>query len=242
MEIYKDFELNKIANEVQNEFNELKQALNAMLSHSNNFQLENKVKQIKENPIAFADLFFIKIYNKLSKIERKLGSNDEIYKKFCDGLAYAIIELINFPITNAHGLTYAGDYKKHLNDPEIINIKNSLTKTVPILNKLNQLKLSSNVKNEVINLLNTVKVLEKKLDPSGGCYIATYVYEDYNSPEVIRFRIFRDTYLSNSYLGVLFIKFYYNISPKLIKLFSNNKYFKIINKYILDFILRFIKK
>lgn len=69
---------------------------------------------------------------------------------------------------------------------------------------------------------------------NGGCYVATCVYGSYDCPEVWTLRRFRDNYLDKRILGRAFIKIYYFISPKAVRLFGNNKYFKKINKLILD--------
>lgn len=49
-----------------------------------------------------------------------------------------------------------------------------------------------------------------------GCYIATMAYGDYDHPQVIVLRNYRDQVLSKSFLGRAFIRFYYLISPKLV--------------------------
>lgn len=67
-----------------------------------------------------------------------------------------------------------------------------------------------------------------------GCYVATCVYGSYDCEEVWTLRRFRDYYLLNNIFGVLFIKVYYAISPKIIKVFGNTKWFKTIFKSILD--------
>lgn len=59
----------------------------------------------------------------------------------------------------------------------------------------------------------------------GGCYIATAVYGSYDCPEVWTLRRYRDDRLAKSFGGRLFIRTYYAISPKLVKLFGNNRLF-----------------
>jgi len=73
----------------------------------------------------------------------------------------------------------------------------------------------------------------------GGCYIATMAYGDYDHPQVMILREFRDKTLSKSFLGRSFIKFYYATSPHLVKLLKNQKY---INKLIRNLLDRFINK
>jgi len=50
---------------------------------------------------------------------------------------------------------------------------------------------------------------------SGGCFIATATYGDYNSPEVLFLRNFRDQSLTQTIWGRTFIRTYYAVSPPL---------------------------
>lgn len=67
-----------------------------------------------------------------------------------------------------------------------------------------------------------------------GCYIATCVYGSYDCPEVWILRRYRDSVLVTTRCGKLFIKFYYAISPSLVKLFGEKKWFRKIWKQYLD--------
>ncbi|MBT4993345.1 MAG: DnaJ domain-containing protein [Candidatus Marinimicrobia bacterium] len=55
---------------------------------------------------------------------------------------------------------------------------------------------------------------------SGGCYIATAVYGDYEHPNVRIFRRFRDEVLLASILGRCFVRSYYLVSPTFAKRMS----------------------
>lgn len=69
---------------------------------------------------------------------------------------------------------------------------------------------------------------------SGGCYIATCVYGSYDCPEVWTLRRFRDNTLDETWHGRLFIKYYYAISPIIVKWFGKTKWFKSFWKVRLD--------
>lgn len=69
---------------------------------------------------------------------------------------------------------------------------------------------------------------------SSGCYIATSVYGSYDCPEVWTLRRFRDHVLASTWLGRLFIKTYYSISPKLVKNFGQKSWFKSFWKKTLN--------
>lgn len=68
----------------------------------------------------------------------------------------------------------------------------------------------------------------------GGCYVATCVYGSYDCPQVWVLRRYRDNYLDERWWGRLFIRLYYFISPKIIKLFGKTRWFRTLNKSILD--------
>ena len=72
------------------------------------------------------------------------------------------------------------------------------------------------------------------------CYIATMVYGDIDHYKVEILRKFRDKYLKKQLIGKLFIKFYYLISPTIVKYF-NNKYFISFSKILIESLVKKIK-
>ena len=75
-----------------------------------------------------------------------------------------------------------------------------------------------------------------------GCYIATCVYGSYDCPEVRSLRRYRDIFLKKHFLGRLFIRVYYTISPLLVSLFKNNNLFIKFWKSYLDRKIILLKK
>ena len=80
------------------------------------------------------------------------------------------------------------------------------------------------------------------LEGKSGCYIATCVYGSYYHPNVRILRNYRDETLMNNFLGRLFVKIYYFISPGLVKIFGNFNWFKSLNKNILDIFSNTLKE
>lgn len=78
------------------------------------------------------------------------------------------------------------------------------------------------------------EVINRKKEIKGGCYIATCVYGSYDCPQVWTLRRFRDYTLDETWYGRLFIKYYYAISPTLVKWFGKTKWFRSFWKYRLD--------
>lgn len=71
----------------------------------------------------------------------------------------------------------------------------------------------------------------------GGCYVATCVYGSYNCPEVWTLRRYRDEVLAQTWYGRTFIRTYYTISPKAVKLFGKYEWFKNLFRGKLDHIV-----
>ena len=73
----------------------------------------------------------------------------------------------------------------------------------------------------------------------GGCFIATACYGNFNAPEVLALRAYRDEWLLTNWLGTAFVKFYYFVSPPLAKqIEKSNKAKNFIRKYLLSPIVR----
>jgi hypothetical protein len=66
-----------------------------------------------------------------------------------------------------------------------------------------------------------------------GCFIATACYGDYDAPEVIVLRKYRDEILQQTVGGRTFIKMYYSISPTFAKVIHQSPYLKHIIRQIL---------
>ncbi len=76
--------------------------------------------------------------------------------------------------------------------------------------------------------------ITRSVSKSGGCYIATSIYGCSDCPEVWVLRRYRDTILQQRFLGRLFVRSYYGISPTLVKCFGETKFFKSFWRAILD--------
>jgi hypothetical protein len=77
---------------------------------------------------------------------------------------------------------------------------------------------------------------------SSGCYIATMAYGSYEHPQVMILRKFRDDVLLCSFIGKLFVKVYYFISPKLVIILKNQNTINTIIRKMLDKFIVFIIK
>ena len=75
---------------------------------------------------------------------------------------------------------------------------------------------------------------------SGNCYIATMAYGDYNHPQVVILRQFRDNVLDKSTIGKWFIKNYYHYSPRLVEKLKNKKNVNTIIRNTLNQLIKLI--
>lgn len=75
-------------------------------------------------------------------------------------------------------------------------------------------KISGKIFKELDGILGEGKVIQGSKD-SAGCFIATAVYDDYDHPQVLKLRRFRDDLLQQSFSGRGFIKIYYRVGPTL---------------------------
>lgn len=74
-----------------------------------------------------------------------------------------------------------------------------------------------------------------------GCYIATMAYGDYDHPQVVELRKFRDDYLLHHSWGRLMVTLYYWISPKLVTLLHGHILMNSIIRTILDAFISYVK-
>lgn len=88
-------------------------------------------------------------------------------------------------------------------------------------------------------LTSTKNVASKKA--KDGCYIATMAYGDYDHPQVMELRKFRDDFLRKSLLGRSFIDLYYKYSPSLVERLKNKKYINSLVRNVLDQFIKVIK-
>lgn len=75
---------------------------------------------------------------------------------------------------------------------------------------------------------------------SNGCYVATMVYGDYDAPEVLVLRRFRDQTLSRSAAGRAFIRWYYGWSPGFVKKYNHLTWLHRSIRFVLDRLVKLL--
>jgi len=117
--------------------------------------------------------------------------------------------------------------------------KNAFRFEFELMNLVSMIENSQLPKSAIQKLKSTSIVDGEKSKPTpkatgGGCYIATMVYGNYNHPQVIVLRNYRDESLLNNVFGRLFVQIYYFVSPIFVSLLKDNKKINLLIKRILD--------
>ncbi len=108
--------------------------------------------------------------------------------------------------------------------------------------KIDETNLNAKV-NESKSFIENYKINSPLHTPkSEGCYIATMVYGDYNHPQVVLLRNFRDTFLSKNLIGKGFILVYYRLSPIIVSHFKNRPLFVNLSRVILESFIKNVLK
>ncbi|MCB2215682.1 MAG: hypothetical protein KQH59_06420 [Desulfobulbaceae bacterium] len=191
------------------------------------------------------------IFNEMPKKSQKLSIPNHIAEDNLSGEYEHLLSKLN---------TYTVDeYTLNLLD-EIVS-KNNLSKTTYqhlfflkgcltndkdlrgiLLDKSNSFFEENN--NESVLIKNMSDFYRSSADSvkKDSCFIATCIYGDLNSREVIILRTFRDTHLLKSRVGTLFVKIYYTLSPHFVRLIEKKETVKGILKPMLDITVRVIAK
>jgi hypothetical protein len=87
------------------------------------------------------------------------------------------------------------------------------------------------------------KCQDKVMKKENGCYIATACYGDYDHPDVLVFRRFRDERLVRSMTGKWLTSAYYRVSPVVARRLGNTNWLSgMIRKRLLEPLAKRIKR
>lgn len=174
-------------------------------------------------------------------IRQNLGSQDDFYLKISSAVANNALGMLIDVVNRAQNSAVVA-----------MNIANgtlatTLDSAVNAMAIIGQLDMTAQERSHFNTNNNTLNNLKSQLDSamrqrrsayssssSSGCYIATMVYGDYDDPQVMVLREFRDKVLRNSALGRLFIRFYYRYSPTWVEHLKDKKRINAIIRSILD--------
>lgn len=181
----------------------------------------------------------------LNSIKQKLGQGNELYVKISSAVASAainaIVEAVN---AEQQKVSIHGPYAGML----ISGLISLATSSMSIIGSLD---MDAKCRNYYQSNFTTLSNINSQLNPkpkpttttsSGGCYIATMAYGDYDHPQVMVLRHFRDSYLSKREWGQKFINFYYANSPRWVETLKGHKHINFLIREILDSFVYIWKK
>lgn len=176
----------------------------------------------------------------LDKIKSILGSSDKLYlglssRIASDAQAMCVSEINK--LQDRLSSSYDNATKKAI----ISQLKTKVNEAWNVSLVIGNMDLNQNFRNQYNNNKTALSSIKSQLANTGGssgCYIATMAYGDYEHPQVMILRQFRDDVLDKSAFGKWFIKTYYHYSPKLVEKLKEKKE---INKAIRITLNQFIK-
>lgn len=179
---------------------------------------------------------------KLNSMKIKLGKNSTPYLNLSSAVANNVLGIC-IKIVND------GQVEIQYNPSHIIQYMVAIPKVIEIITIIESLDVTPEIANHIRNnkqiivginsTLNSIKTKQQR--SSGGCYIATSVYGSYEHPQVIKLRSFRDNKLLQNRFGILFVKAYYFVSPKLAKWLGKKPSIQIKVRKLLDKLIRVIE-
>jgi hypothetical protein len=175
---------------------------------------------------------------KLLFIKSSLGAENKIYRNLSNQLAsLALACLIEYVNNNNSAQSSLGVHDHHQNAMNAIGLLDMDSQT---RNRYNEQKQTLNKLYNATQRKNKSSV-NSNSSSSGSCYIATMAYGDYDHPQVMVLRNFRDDVLDAFTLGKWFIKTYYKFSPKLVQLLKKKKIINYMIRSFLNQIINLIK-
>ncbi len=176
----------------------------------------------------------------LNKIKVKLGAYNDTYLKISSAIASAAINaLVDIINKEQESVSIYGTSAALMLRPKIESAVHTMS-VIGTLDMTSQCRTYYNNNNNTLSSIN--RQLQPKPSSSGGCYIATMAYGDYDHPQVLVLRQFRDSYLSKRGWGQKFINFYYANSPRWVEALKDHKRINALIRKLLDSFVYLWKK
>jgi hypothetical protein len=199
----------------------------------------------EKDTIANAKIYFNTSIPLLNNIKTKLGEASDLYLTLSTRVCSDVQSMCITEINDLQDRVTSGqDVSRRV---ALVLLKTAvddawvLSRKIGVLDLKDDFRTRYNKNHESLRgLKNTIDNINKPSGGSSGCYIATMVYGDYDHPQVMVLREFRDKVLSKNTFGRLFIKIYYRISPSLVQLLRNNSKANQCIKIILERIIKII--
>jgi hypothetical protein len=187
----------------------------------------------------------------LSNIKNILGSADELYLGLSSRIASDVQGMCVSEINQLQN-TFANAYDSVTKMRYLILLKEKVSEAWDITTAIGSMDLRPDFR--TIYSQNKISLSNLKTQLAGintggkgssggssGCYIATMAYGDYDHPQVLILRQFRDEHLDKSIIGRWFIKTYYHISPTLVEKLKTKQKTNTLIRKTLNLLIKLIK-
>lgn len=184
----------------------------------------------------------------LNNVKSGLGVSDELYLSIssriasdAQGMLVAEINMLQEKIN----LTYDNSTKR----AAILVLKQKVNEAYEVTTIIGAMDLRQDFRSHFAANRTSLANLKTQLtnvntgsggSSGGNCYIATMAYGDYDHPQVIILRKFRDNVLCKSVLGRSFINFYYRFSPKIVEQLQGKDRLNKLIRFCLDQVVKII--
>ena len=177
---------------------------------------------------------------KLINIKMALGLQDEYYIQACDAVVNNSLGML-VALVNQEQDSLLEDRSRFDTLKQTISSADSIISDMSNMDMSHEMRSRLNTNKTVISGLNIkLQEVSAKKD-SSGCYIATMAYGDYNHPQVIKLRKFRDGVLLKTKIGRPLVRCYYLVSPYLVQILKDQKRTNSIIRKILDVFIKGLK-
>lgn len=190
----------------------------------------------------------------LNNVKSVLGSTDELYLGLSSRIASDAQGMCVSEINKLQD-KFANTYDNTTKIAAILLLKERVNEAWDVTTTIGSMDLRQDFRTRYTQNRNSLSNLKTQLAAvntgggrssggsggSSGCYIATMAYGDYDHPQVMILRQFRDEVLDKSALGKWFIKTYYHYSPRLVERLKNQRTVNIIIRKALNQFIKLIK-
>lgn len=191
----------------------------------------------------------------LNNVKSVLGSTDELYLGLSSRIASDAQGMCVSEINKLQE-KFANTYDNATKIAAILLLKERVNEAWDVTTTIGSMDLRQDFRTRYTQNRNSLSNLKTQLaavntgggrsssggsSGSSGCYIATMAYGDYDHPQVMILRQFRDEVLDKSAFGKWFIKTYYHYSPRLVERLKNQRNVNIIIRKALNQFIKLIK-
>lgn len=167
----------------------------------------------------------------LNTMKTKLGNTNVLYMNTSSAVVSSAINALVEIVNQQQTLSWDKN-----------ELRSVIRNAVALMALLRNMNMDAKTRGYYNRNKSTLDNINNQLNPSEGCYIATMVYGDYNHPQVLILRSFRNKYLATRNWGRAFIKSYYKYSPILVEKLKSHQRVNLVIRKLLDCFVIQLKK